>query len=89
MIQLGSNVDFRFNDVTTPKKAVAKLLLFKKQYEEALKVKIDEDLAGDKKHMEILVEALGEVVREYLEERGESATVAAESNEEAEFEEEA
>jgi hypothetical protein len=68
VIQLGSSVDFHFNDVTSPKKTVAKLLLFKKKYEDEQKVKIEKDLEGDQRSFEVIMGALGEVVREYMEE---------------------
>jgi hypothetical protein len=71
VIQLGSSVDFSFNDVSSPKKCVSKLLLFKKKYEEEQKIMIEKDLEGDQKHFEVLVDALGEVIREYMEEKGE------------------
>ena len=71
MIQLGSSVNFHFNDVSAPKKAVARLLLFKKKYEDDQKMKIEQDLEGDQRNFEVIMNALGEVVREYLEEGGE------------------
>jgi hypothetical protein len=45
------------------------LLLFKKNYEEDQKVKIEKDLEGDQKNFEVLVDALGEVIKEYMEEK--------------------
>lgn len=66
VIQVG-NVDFSFNDIYYPKKYVSKLMLCKKQYEEYQKTKIEEDLAGDQKNFEVIMDALGEVVREYME----------------------
>lgn len=69
-IQLGSSVGFSFNDVAFPKKSVARLLLFKKKYEDEQKVKIEQDLEGDQRNFEVIMSALGEVVREYLEENG-------------------
>jgi len=72
VIQLGSSVNFHFNDVASPKKAVAKLLLFKKKYEDQQKTKIEQDLEGDQRNFEVIMNALGEVVREYLEEKAES-----------------
>jgi hypothetical protein len=60
-------VDFSFNDIYYPKKYVSKLMLCKKQYEEYQKTKIEEDLAGDQKNFEVIMDALGEVVREYME----------------------
>jgi hypothetical protein len=66
IIQLG-NVDFSFNDVAHPKKYVSKLLLFKKKYEDEQKIQIEKDLEGDQRNFEVLVDALGEVMKEYLE----------------------
>jgi hypothetical protein len=67
VIQLGSNVDFSFNDVASPKKCVSKLLLFKKKYEEEQKMQIEKDLEGDSRNFDVVMDALGEVIREYME----------------------
>ncbi|MDR3169017.1 MAG: hypothetical protein LBU27_04595 [Candidatus Peribacteria bacterium] len=67
VIQVG-NVDFSFNDIYYPKKYVSKLMLYKKNYEDTQKIKIEQDLAGDQKNFEVIMGALGEVIREYLEE---------------------
>ncbi|MDR2541189.1 MAG: hypothetical protein LBD11_05500 [Candidatus Peribacteria bacterium] len=66
VIQLG-NVDFSFNDIYYPKKYVSKLMLYKKNYEDDQKIKVEQDLAGDQKNFEVIMDALGEVVREYIE----------------------
>jgi hypothetical protein len=70
VIQLGNSVDFHFNDVAHPKKGVAKLLLFKKEYEEAQKIKIEQDLEGDHRNFDVVIDALGEVIKEYLDQKG-------------------
>ncbi|MDR0651551.1 MAG: hypothetical protein LBG59_09470 [Candidatus Peribacteria bacterium] len=69
IIQLGNSVDFAFNDVGHPKKYATKLLLFKKNYEEEQKIKIEKDLEGDQRNFEVLVDALGEVMKEYLDKK--------------------
>ncbi|MDD2537375.1 MAG: hypothetical protein PHU61_02695 [Candidatus Absconditabacteria bacterium] len=68
-IQLGNNVDFSFHDVSAPKRQVAKMMLYKQNYEEEQKQKIEKDLEGDQKNFDVLVDALGEVIKEYLEEK--------------------
>ena len=68
VIQLG-NIDFTFNDVAHPKKVTAKLLLFKKHYEDEQKLQIEKDLEGDQRKFDILVDALGEVIKEYLDQK--------------------
>ncbi|MDR2415729.1 MAG: hypothetical protein LBD75_03875 [Candidatus Peribacteria bacterium] len=84
VIQLGNSVDFAFNDVGHPKKYAAKLLLFKKNYEEEQKIKIEKDLEGDQRNFEVLVDALGEVMKEYLEKNGEKYEAGYEKEEEEE-----
>jgi len=71
VIQLGNSVEFSFADVYNPRKSITKILLFKKAYEELQKIKVEQDLAGDQKQMEILVDALGEVIREYMDGKNE------------------
>ena len=68
IIQLG-NIDFSFSDVSFPKKYVSKLLLYKQTYEDDQKIKIEKDLAGDQKNFEVIVDALGEVIKEYMDQR--------------------
>lgn len=69
IIQLDNSVDFSFNDVKHPKKYATKLLLFKKNYEEDQKIKIEKDLEGDQRNFDVLVDALGEIMKEYLDKR--------------------
>lgn len=66
IIQLGT-VNFTFTDVHSPKKCVSKILMLKKQYEEMQSIKIEQDLQGDQRNFDHLVEALWGVIREYME----------------------
>lgn len=68
IIQLG-NVDFTFNDVAHPKKVASRLLLFKKRYEEDQKLQIEKDLEGDQKKFDVLVDALWDVIKEYMDQK--------------------
>jgi hypothetical protein len=68
VLQLG-NVDFTFNDVAHPKKVASRLLLFKKRYEEEQKIQIEKDLEGDQRKFDVLVDALGDVIKEYMEQK--------------------
>lgn len=61
-----NDIDFSFNDVSHPKKSASKLILYKKNYDEYKKKKIEEDLAGDQRQFDILVDALWEVIRDYM-----------------------
>ena len=67
LIQMWNDIDFSFNDVAHPKKAAAKLILQKKEFEEIKKKKIEQDLAWDQRQFDILVDALWEVIRDYME----------------------
>jgi hypothetical protein len=67
LIQMWNDIDFSFNDVSHPKKSAAKLTLSKKNYEEAKKKKIEQDLEWDQRQFDILVDALWEVIRDYME----------------------
>lgn len=67
LIQMWNDIDFSFSDIAHPKKSASKLTLNKKEYEEMKKKKIEEDLAWDQRQFDILVDALWEVIREYME----------------------
>lgn len=67
LIQMWNDINFSFNDVSHPKKSATKLTLNKKNYEEAKKKKIEQDLEWDQKQFDILVDALWEVIRDYME----------------------
>jgi len=62
-----NDIDFSFSDISHPRKSASKLTLHKKQYEEAKKKKIEQDLEWDQRHFDILVDALWEVIRDYME----------------------
>ena len=70
LIQMWNDIDFSFNDVSHPKKSASKLTLNKKNYEEAKKKKIEQDLEWDQRQFDILVDALWEVIRDYMENKG-------------------
>ncbi len=61
-----NDIDFSFNDVSHPKKSASKLILQKKNFDEYKKKKIEQDLAGDQRQFDILVDALWEVIRDYM-----------------------
>ena len=67
LIQMWNEIDFAFNDVSHPRKSASKLTLHKKQYEEEKKKKIEKDLEWDQRQFDILVDALWEVIRDYME----------------------
>ena len=67
LIQMWNDIDFSFNDVAHPKKAASKLILNKKEFEEIKKKKIEQDLEWDQRQFDILVDALWEVIRDYME----------------------
>ena len=67
LIQMWNEIDFSFSDISHPRKSASKLTLHKKQYEEAKKKKIEEDLQWDQRQFDILVDALWEVIRDYME----------------------
>ena len=66
LIQMWNEIDFSFNDVSHPRKSASKLTLNKKQYEEIKKKKIEQDLEWDQRQFDILVDALWEVIRDYM-----------------------
>lgn len=66
LIQMWNDIDFSFNDITHPKKSASKLILYKKSYDEAKKKKVEQDLEWDQRQFDILVDALWEVIRDYM-----------------------
>lgn len=67
LIQMWNDIDFSFSDIAHPRKSASKLTLHKKNYEEAKKKKIEQDLEWDQRQFDILVDALWEVIRDYME----------------------
>jgi len=43
------------------------LILYKKKYEDEQKIKLEKDLEGDQRNFDVLVDTLGEIMKEYLE----------------------
>lgn len=66
LIEMWNDIHFSFNDISHPKKASSKLMLHKKNYEEIRKKQIEDDLAWDQRQFDILVDALWEVIRDYM-----------------------
>lgn len=66
LIQMGNDIDFSFHDVAHPKKSASKLILNKKEFEDLKKKKIEQDLQWDQRQFDILVDALWEVIRDYM-----------------------
>ena len=68
-IRLEHGVDFPFENVTNPKKQAAKILQYKNRF--GVPVVEVEDEALDSKKFDILVEALGGVVKDYMDRNNE------------------
>ena len=58
--------EFPFADVSNPKKQVSKLISLKEQFMERQKQVIEKDLHADDQRFNVLVEAMSEVVKDYL-----------------------
>ena len=67
LIQMWNDIDFSFNDISHPRKSATKLTLNKKNHDESQKKKIEQDLEWDQRQFDILVDALWEVIRDYME----------------------
>lgn len=67
LIKLDFDTEFPFSDVFNPKKQVAKLVTLKEQYLTRQKQTVEKDLEDDSQRFNILVEAMSEVVKEYME----------------------
>lgn len=67
LIQMWNDIDFSFSDISHPRKSASKLTLNKKNFDEAKKKKIEQDLEWDQRQFDILVDALWEVIRDYME----------------------
>ena len=70
LIQMWNDIDFSFSDISHPRKSASKLTLNKKNHDEAKKKKIEQDLEWDQRQFDILVDALWEVIRDYMETKG-------------------
>lgn len=67
LIKLEFNTEFPFADVSNPKKQVAKLIMLKEQFLAREKKTLEKDLEEDGQRFNVLVEAMSEVVKEYME----------------------
>lgn len=68
MIKLDHEIEYPFENVSRPQKQMAKILKFKEQYAGLQATKKEEIEVTDEK-ISILAEALGEVVKEYLDKK--------------------
>lgn len=66
LIKLEFDTEFPFADVSDPKKQVAKLITLKEQFMARQKQIVEKDLHEDDQRFNVLVEAMSEVVKEYL-----------------------
>lgn len=66
LIKLEFDTEFPFNDVTRPKKQVRKLMMLKEEFLSRQKQQVEKDLSEDNDRFNVLVEAMSEVVKEYL-----------------------
>jgi hypothetical protein len=68
MIKLDHEIEYPFENVSRPQKQMAKILKFKEQFAGFQAAKTAEVEINDEK-ISILAEALGEVVKEYLDKK--------------------
>ena len=66
LIKLEFDTEFPFNDVSHPKKQVRKLMMLKEEFLSRQKQQVEKDLSEDNDRFNVLVEAMSEVVKEYL-----------------------
>lgn len=64
LIRLEHGIDFPFENISYPKKQAAKILQLKDKF--ILRSDLKEDALSDNRKFDILVEALGEVVKDYI-----------------------
>ena len=69
LIKLEFDTEFPFNDVANPKKQVRKLMMMKEEFLSRQKQQVEKDLSEDNDRFNVLVEAMSEVVKEYLDQK--------------------
>ena len=69
LIKLEFDTEFPFNDVAHPKKQVRKLMMLKEEFLSRQKQQVEKDLSEDNDRFNFLVEAMSEVVKEYLDQK--------------------
>ncbi len=67
LIKLEFDTEFPFADISAPKKQAGKLTVLKESFLTKQKQTIEKDLSDDNERFNILVEAMSEVVKEYME----------------------
>lgn len=66
LLTLEHDLDVTFENVYLPKKWIGKISLLKQKFLDQKKLNLERDLAEDQDRFEILIEAMGEVVKDYL-----------------------
>ena len=67
LIKLEFDTEFPFADISAPKKQAGKLTVLKESFLTKQKQTIEKDLSDDNERFNVLVEAMSEVVKEYME----------------------
>ncbi len=67
LIKLEFDTEFPFTDISAPKKQAGKLTVLKEAFLTEQKQTIEKDLSEDNERFNVLVEAMSEVVKEYME----------------------
>ena len=68
MIKLDHDIEYPFENVSKPQRQMTKILKYKEQFAGVQAAKLEEIEINDEK-ISILAEALGEVVKEYLDKK--------------------
>lgn len=69
LIKLEFDTEFPFADVASPKKQVGKLMMLKEAFLTKQKQIIEKDLSDDGERFNVLIQAMSEVVKEYMEKK--------------------
>lgn len=69
LIKLEFDTEFPFSNVSSPKKQVGKLMMMKEGFLSYKKQQVEKDLSEDNERFNVLVEAMSEVVKEYMDKK--------------------
>ncbi|PZM86889.1 MAG: hypothetical protein DLD55_04235 [candidate division SR1 bacterium] len=69
LIKLEFDTEFPFTDTFLPKKQLGKLMMLKESFLTKQKQQIEKDLSDDSERFNVLIEAMSEVVKEYMEKK--------------------
>ena len=69
LIKLEFDTEFPFADISAPKKQAGKLTVLKESFLTKQKQTIEKDLSDDNERFNVLVEAMSEVVKEYMDKK--------------------